>query len=63
MNPALGFDPGNCKVLCSSCHTFITNAEIRGKQPDPQRQEWRKAVSELEAKPSSNTRKTLCLNL
>jgi 5-methylcytosine-specific restriction endonuclease McrA len=51
--PALGFDPGNCTTLCASCHTTITNAEIRGTAPDPERQKWRKAVASMAAKPSS----------
>jgi 5-methylcytosine-specific restriction endonuclease McrA len=51
--PERGFDPANCVSLCPPCHTAHTNAEIRGKPPDPDRQQWRRAVAELAAKPSS----------
>lgn len=60
-HPALAFDPANCVVLCSSCHTKQTNIEL-GRKPDPKRQAWREAVAELTAKPDRAKEKT-CLIL
>lgn len=55
--PDLAFDPGNCMTLCAPCHTVETNLEL-GNKPDPARREWRIAVAELAAKPSSTMEKT-----
>lgn len=59
--PEHAFNPDLCKVLCAPCHTIQTNLEL-GNKPDPKRQQWRKAVAELAAKPSSNG-ETKCLIL
>lgn len=52
-HPALAFDPSNCVTLCAPCHSVQTNLEL-GNKPDPDRADWRVAVAELAAKPSSN---------
>ncbi len=52
-HPELAFDPANCITLCTTHHTIQTNLEL-GNKPDPDRADWRKAVAELAAKPSSN---------
>lgn len=62
-HPQLGFEPGNCKVLCRSCHTKITRIECGHPPPDPKRQKWQRAVSELEAKPNEHKDKPRCLIL
>jgi len=56
--PDLGFDPGNCTSLCASCHTKITRVECGLPQLPEDRQQWRKAVADLAAKPSSETEKS-----
>jgi 5-methylcytosine-specific restriction endonuclease McrA len=60
-HPELAFDLGNLMVLCARCHTTETNKEL-GNTPDPARCEWRRAVADLAAKPSSSG-ETKCLTV
>ena len=46
--PELAFDLKNLQVLCPSCHTRKTYAEITGKPPNEKRMAWRNAVQRLE---------------
>lgn len=55
--PDLAFEPANLAVRCSACHTRKTRLEC-GHKPLPQpRQDWRKAVADLAAKPVEHERK------
>ena len=60
-HPELSFDPANCATRCKPCHTRKTRIECGHPPPDENRQAWRQAVSELEAKPNRATEKTKCL--
>jgi 5-methylcytosine-specific restriction endonuclease McrA len=57
-NPELSFDPGNCQALCGPCHTRKTRIEIGHKPMSKPRQDWRKSVSELEAKSNEQNGET-----
>ncbi|WP_417587402.1 HNH endonuclease [Pararhodobacter oceanensis] len=61
-HPKLAFDPANCQILCSSCHTRKTRIECGHPPPDPKRLQWRNAVAELAAKPTEQ-KETKCLIL
>lgn len=47
-HPELSFAPDNLQALCPSCHTRKTRIECGHAAPDPKRQQWQTAVSELE---------------
>lgn len=46
--PDLAWKPENLQALCPACHTKKTRIECGHKPPDPARQKWQDAVSELE---------------
>jgi 5-methylcytosine-specific restriction endonuclease McrA len=47
-HPELSYEPGNLQSLCPSCHTKKTRIECGHPPPSPERQDWTKAVSQLE---------------
>ena len=47
-HPELSYEPGNLQALCVSCHTRKTRIECGHPPPSPARQDWTKAVSQLE---------------
>ena len=61
--PELAHDPKNLQALCPACHTRKTRLECGHPEPDENRQAWRQAVSDLEAKPKSSNGETRCLIL
>jgi 5-methylcytosine-specific restriction endonuclease McrA len=56
-HPKLAWDPDNLQALCASCHTKKTRIECGHPAPDPRRNDWRDAVSELEAGGKKNEQK------
>ena len=43
-HPQLAYEPGNCQVLCGSCHTRKTRIECGIPALSEDRQAWRKSV-------------------
>lgn len=49
-HPDLAYDPGNLQALCPGCHTKKTRIECGHPPPREDRQDWRDAVAQLEAR-------------
>lgn len=49
-HPELSYEPANLQALCPSCHTKKTRIECGHPPPSEDRQSWRNAVAELEAR-------------
>lgn len=56
-HPELAFDPANCAVRCSSCHTKKTRIECGHAPPvkSPERDAWAQAVADLATTPNPAT--------
>ena len=55
--PDLAFDPANCAVRCTPCHTRKTRIECGHPAPiiTPERQAWGQAVADLATNPNPAT--------
>lgn len=49
-HPELSYEPTNLQALCPGCHTKKTRIECGHPPPREDRQDWRNAVAELEAR-------------
>lgn len=49
-HPDLSYTPGNLQALCPGCHTKKTRIECGHPPPREDRQNWRDAVAQLEAR-------------
>ncbi|WP_297973114.1 HNH endonuclease signature motif containing protein [uncultured Amaricoccus sp.] len=59
-HPELGFDLGNLRSLCGSCHAQVTRVEMGGAPLSPARIEWRNAVRQLERGGTPSSRRRTC---
>ncbi len=55
--PDLAYAPDNLQALCPACHTSKTRIECGHPPPDPARQQWQAAVSDLERHHPNRARK------
>jgi 5-methylcytosine-specific restriction enzyme A len=49
-HPDLSYTPGNLQALCPGCHTKKTRIECGHPPPSEDRQDWRQAVAQLQAR-------------